>query len=371
MNTPELIEEGAQQFGVQCIVVAIDAKQRGENDWEVYLHGGRTPTGERRRRMGARSRSDAAPAKFCSLRWTATALRPATILELTRAVAEAVNIPVIASGGAGNVDHIYDALTEGKAEAALVASIVHYGIFTIGEIKRTALARRRCEAVNFAEKRRDLRRERESFLRFRSEVLALPFSFFSLRLRNLRVLRETQNYEKFFYWVRASWAKSSPLPRKRLGQPVIAVDRYDDAPAMQVADEREVFSRCSMAPPWMLWWKNTRRILSCRKSKRFAPQRFYDYEAQGIQVVPSARAANFTMNRRAIRDLAARELGMKTAPYEYANTLEEFRVAVTPSGMPCVVKPLMSSSGKGQSTIQERSRNRARVAGWHFQRTRR
>lgn len=81
-------------------------------------------------------------------------------------------------------------------------------------------------------------------------------------------------------------------------------------------------------------------------------ERFYDYEKQGIQVVPSAKAANFTMNRKAIRDLAATELGLKTAPFAYATTIEELRVAGTQIGYPCVVKPLMSSSGKGQSVVR-------------------
>jgi phosphoribosylglycinamide formyltransferase 2 len=84
-------------------------------------------------------------------------------------------------------------------------------------------------------------------------------------------------------------------------------------------------------------------------------ERFYDYEKQGITVVPSAKAANFTMNRKAIRDLAAKELGLKTANYRYATTAEELTKAVAEVGMPCVVKPLMSSSGKGQSTIKTES----------------
>jgi phosphoribosylglycinamide formyltransferase 2 len=84
-------------------------------------------------------------------------------------------------------------------------------------------------------------------------------------------------------------------------------------------------------------------------------ERFYDYEKQGITVVPSAKAANFTMNRKAIRDLASKELGLKTANYRYATTAEELQKAVEVVGMPCVVKPLMSSSGKGQSTIKTES----------------
>ena len=81
-------------------------------------------------------------------------------------------------------------------------------------------------------------------------------------------------------------------------------------------------------------------------------ERFYDYEKQGITVVPSAKAANFTMNRKAIRDLAAKELGLRTANYRYATSAEELEKAVSEVGIPCVVKPLMSSSGKGQSTIK-------------------
>ena len=81
-------------------------------------------------------------------------------------------------------------------------------------------------------------------------------------------------------------------------------------------------------------------------------ERFYDYEKQGIQVVPSAKAANFTMNRKAIRDLAATELGIRTAPFAYATSLAEMRAAVDKVGLPCVVKPLMSSSGKGQSVVK-------------------
>lgn len=138
---------------------------------------------------------------------------------------------------------------------------------------------------------------------------------------------------------------------KRLGQYVIAVDSYNDAPAQQVADEREVIN--------MLDGTELDRIVAKHKPDIIVPEieairteRFYDYEKQNIQVVPSARAANFTMNRKAIRDLAAKELGLKTAKYEYANSFEELVAAVKIVGIPCVVKPLMSSSGKGQSVIK-------------------
>jgi phosphoribosylglycinamide formyltransferase 2 len=145
--------------------------------------------------------------------------------------------------------------------------------------------------------------------------------------------------------------KEFVIAAKRLGQFVIAVDFYNDAPAQQVADAREVIN--------MLDGNALDAIVAKHKPDIIVPEieairteRFYDYEKQGIQVVPSARAANFTMNRKAIRDLAAKELGLKTANYRYATSLEELKTAVAEVGIPCVVKPLMSSSGKGQSTIK-------------------
>jgi phosphoribosylglycinamide formyltransferase 2 len=145
--------------------------------------------------------------------------------------------------------------------------------------------------------------------------------------------------------------KEFVIAAKRIGQKVIAVDSYDNAPAQQVADEREVIN--------MLDGEELDRIVAKHKPDIIVPEieairteRFYDYEKQGIQVVPSARAANFTMNRKAIRDLASKELGLKTAKYEYATSLDELKTAVSKIGIPCVVKPLMSSSGKGQSTIK-------------------
>lgn len=138
---------------------------------------------------------------------------------------------------------------------------------------------------------------------------------------------------------------------QRLGQYVIAVDRYENAPAMQVAHEFEVVD--------MLNGEALDAIVAKHKPDIIVPEieairteRFYDYEKQGIHVVPSARAANFTMNRKAIRDLAAKELGLRTAKYAYAKSLEELRKAVKETGIPCVIKPLMSSSGKGQSYLK-------------------
>ena len=138
---------------------------------------------------------------------------------------------------------------------------------------------------------------------------------------------------------------------KRLGHYVVAVDSYNDAPAQQVADEREVINMLDGTALDAVIAKHKPDII-VPEIEAIRTERFYDYEKQGIQVVPSAKAANFTMNRKAIRDLAAKELGLKTANYEYANSLEELIAAVTKVGIPCVVKPLMSSSGKGQSVIK-------------------
>ena len=145
--------------------------------------------------------------------------------------------------------------------------------------------------------------------------------------------------------------KEFTIAAQRIGQTVIAVDSYENAPAMQVANGFEVIN--------MLDGTALDAIVAKHKPDYIVPEieairteRFYDYEKQGITVVPSAKAANFTMNRKAIRDLAAKELGLKTAKYQYATTAEELQKAVTEVGMPCVVKPLMSSSGKGQSTIK-------------------
>ncbi|MFN8323067.1 MAG: formate-dependent phosphoribosylglycinamide formyltransferase [Chitinophagales bacterium] len=145
--------------------------------------------------------------------------------------------------------------------------------------------------------------------------------------------------------------KEFVIAAKRLGQYVIAVDSYNDAPAQQVADVREVINMLDGDALDALVAKHQPDLI-VPEIEAIRTERFYDYEKQGVQVVPSARAANFTMNRKAIRDLAAKELGLRTANYRYATTLEELKVAVTEVGIPCVVKPLMSSSGKGQSTIK-------------------
>lgn len=144
--------------------------------------------------------------------------------------------------------------------------------------------------------------------------------------------------------------KEFAIAAKRAGQYVIACDHYNDAPAMQVADEREVID--------MLDGDQLDAVVAKHKPDIIVPEieairteRLISYEQKGIQVTPSARAVNFTMNRRAIRDLAAKELGIRTAKYFYAKTFDEFKKAADTIGFPCVVKPLMSSSGHGQSYV--------------------
>lgn len=145
--------------------------------------------------------------------------------------------------------------------------------------------------------------------------------------------------------------KELVIALKRLGQTVIAVDSYAHAPAMQVADGSEIID--------MLNGEQLDSIVARHLPDLIVPEieairteRFYEYEKQNIKVIPSARAANFTMNRRLIRDLASRELGLKTARYHYASTYDQFKNAVHEIGLPCVIKPLMSSSGKGQSVLR-------------------
>jgi phosphoribosylglycinamide formyltransferase 2 len=148
--------------------------------------------------------------------------------------------------------------------------------------------------------------------------------------------------------------KEFVIAAKRLGQHVIAVDSYNNAPAMQVADEREIINMLDGAALDAIVAKHKPDII-VPEIEAIRTERFYDYEAQGIQVVPSAKAANFTMNRKAIRDLAAKELSVKTANYAYATSLQELQAAAEKIGLPCVVKPLMSSSGKGQSVMKDLS----------------
>lgn len=138
VKNPQLLSEGAEKFGSQCIVLALDARKRGEMRWEVYIHGGRTPTG------------------LDAIEWalTAEAMGAGEILltsmdadgtlagydiALTRAICDAVHVPVIASGGAGNVEHFAQVLTEGRADAALAASLFHDNQLTVGQVKKFLL----------------------------------------------------------------------------------------------------------------------------------------------------------------------------------------------------------------------------------------
>jgi len=142
------------------------------------------------------------------------------------------------------------------------------------------------------------------------------------------------------------------ISAKRLGAIVIACDAYERAPAMQLADGCEVFS--------MLDGEKLRAAVHKHKPDLIVPEieairteMLADLEDEGFNVVPSARAARLTMNRDAIRDLAADELGLVTSRYRYATTLEEVEAAAAHTGFPCVVKPVMSSSGKGQSKVED------------------
>ncbi len=145
--------------------------------------------------------------------------------------------------------------------------------------------------------------------------------------------------------------KEFVIAAQRQGVYVVACDSYPNAPAMQVADRSEVFDMLDGEALARAVRKHTPDII-VPEIEAIRTERLYDFEKEGIQVVPSARAVNFTMNRKAIRDLAARELGLRTAAYFYAKTYEEFVEAAEKIGFPCVVKPLMSSSGKGQSLVR-------------------
>jgi cyclase len=136
---PEFVREAAERFGSQCIVVAIDAKQvSGEGEpkrWEIFTHGGRKPTGidavEWARRM---VEYGAGEILLTSMDRDGT--RDGFDLELTRSISEAVDVPVIASGGVGNLDHLVEGVLQGRADAVLAASIFHFGEYTVGEAKR-------------------------------------------------------------------------------------------------------------------------------------------------------------------------------------------------------------------------------------------
>ncbi len=148
--------------------------------------------------------------------------------------------------------------------------------------------------------------------------------------------------------------KEFAIAAQRLGNYVIAVDRYDDAPAMQVADAREVIS--------MLSAEDLERVVSKHQPDLIIPEieairteKLAEFEQRGITVIPTAKATHYTMNRDRIRELAHQELGVRTAKYEYATTLAEMQAVSEKIGFPNVVKPVMSSSGKGQSVVNNAS----------------
>ena len=156
--------------------------------------------------------------------------------------------------------------------------------------------------------------------------------------------------------------KEFVIAAKRLGQYVVACDSYAGAPAMQVADACEVFDMLDGDRLEAVVAKYDPDII-VPEIEAIRTERLYACEKRGIQVVPSARAVNFTMNRKSIRDLAAEELGLKTAKYFYAKSFDELKAAAERIGFPCVVKPLMSSSGKGQSLV----RNAGELErAWHY-----
>lgn len=134
VKNPDILRQGAQRFGRQCMVLAVDARRSGDNQWEVFINGGRTPTGidclewvRRGVELGA--------GEILLTSMDADGTKDGYDIALTRAVSEAVEVPVIASGGAGTLAHFYDVLTEGKADAVLAASVFHYGQFTVRQVK--------------------------------------------------------------------------------------------------------------------------------------------------------------------------------------------------------------------------------------------
>jgi cyclase len=134
VKNPNILAEGAKRFGRQCVVLAVDARQAGPGKWEVYINGGRTPTGidvlewvKRGTALGA--------GEILLTSMDRDGTKDGYDIPLTRAVSEAVDVPVIASGGAGEMAHFYEVLVDGKADAVLAASVFHYGQFTVRQVK--------------------------------------------------------------------------------------------------------------------------------------------------------------------------------------------------------------------------------------------
>ncbi len=143
VQNPDVIRAGAERFGSQCIVVAIDAKRAGEGRWEVYTHGGRRPTGLDAVEW-ARKVAELGAGEILLTSMDADGTKAGYDVALTRAISEAVTIPVIASGGAGNLEHMVTVLTEGKADAVLAASIFHFGEYRVADVKQFLKAKGVC-----------------------------------------------------------------------------------------------------------------------------------------------------------------------------------------------------------------------------------
>jgi len=161
----------------------------------------------------------------------------------------------------------------------------------------------------------------------------------------------TRRAEKIMLLGAGELGKEVVIAAKRLGKTVVAVDRYPGAPAMQVADAFEVINMLDAGELAAIVSKH-RPDLIVPEIEAIRTEKLRDFEHDGITVIPTAEATFLTMNRVAIREVAARELGLRTARYAYATSLDELRAGAQHTGIPCVVKPVMSSSGKGQSEVR-------------------
>ena len=160
----------------------------------------------------------------------------------------------------------------------------------------------------------------------------------------------SKNAKKVLFCGSGELGKEVVIELQRFGVEVIAVDRYENAPAMQVAHRSHVIN--------MLDAKALRHVIETEKPDLVVPEieaiatdELVKLEQEGVTIIPSARAVNLTMNREGIRRLAAEELNLATSPYRFASSYEDYKAAVSEIGIPCVIKPIMSSSGKGQSTV--------------------
>ena len=175
-----------------------------------------------------------------------------------------------------------------------------------------------------------------------------------MQKRSPNIMKNLQLPQKIMLLGAGELGKEFVIAAQRLGNFVIAVDRYANAPAMQVADAFEVIS--------MLSGDDLERVVQQYQPDFIVPEieairteKLAEFEQRGITVIPTASATNYTMNRDRIRGLAAEELGIRTAKYAYASNLEEFTQVSANIGFPNVVKPVMSSSGKGQSVVNSAS----------------